>query len=182
MPHRYTGLRQRLARFRQLRPPGRRPLLEAIFYLLAAQLVLRLIPFRWLTPYFTRPALRPEASYARRMQLGKLVASPCDAPHEHEISGGERLRLREAMPQLISEAAWFLPGETACFARAITAQALLRRLGVATTLFYGAAMLPDAGLTAHVWLQDGDAGVIGHDTPERYHVLARYPDKIPPSR
>ena len=148
-------VKQRLARFRGLRPPARRQLLEAIFDLFVARLALRVIPFRRLTPYFERPAQRPQAT----------------------IADDERKRLREEMPWLINEAAWFLPGETTCFARAIAAQSILRRLGMATTLYYGAATLPDGGLTAHVWLQDGAAGIIGHDTAQRYHILARYPDK-----
>jgi len=81
------------------------------------------------------------------------------------------------MQWLINEAAGFLPGETTCFVRAIAAQSILRRLGMGTTLYYGAATLPDSGLTAHVWLQDGTAGIIGHDMPRHYHILARYPDK-----
>jgi len=170
-------VKQRIIRFRHFRPLVRRYLLEAIFYLLIARLALRLIPFRWLTSYFERPAERPETTYAKREQIWKSFLLKLYTPHRDKITDDERKQLREGMPWLINEAAWFLPGETACFARAIAAQNILRRLGIGTTLYYGVAMLPDSGLAAHVWLQDGAAGIIGHDTAQRYHILARYPDK-----
>lgn len=170
-------IKQRLARFLRFPPLARRYLLEAISCLILARLALRVIPFRWLTSYFTRPAERPEASYARRESIWKASLSKSYTPHKEKITDDERKRLREETQWLISEAAWFLPGETACFARAIAAQSILRRLGIGTTMYYGAATrLPD-GLTAHVWLQDGAEGVIGHDTAQRYRILARYPDK-----
>jgi len=173
----HKRVKQRVVKFCGLRPLVRRYLIEAVFCLLAARLALRVIPFRWLTPCFERPAERPEATYARRARIWKSSSPKLYTPHKDTISDDERKRLREGMQWLINEAAWFLPGETACFARAIAAQSILRRLGIGTTLFYGAATLPESGLTAHVWLQDGAVGIIGHDTAQRYHVLARYPDK-----
>ena len=166
---------QRLVKFRRFSSPVRRYLLEAISCLILARLALRVIPFRWLTSYFKRPAELPEASYARREQIWKSSLLKSYTPHKEKITGDERKRLREGIQGLINEAAWFLPGETACFARAIAAQSTLRHLGIGTTLYYGAATHFAGGLTAHVWLQDGAAGVIGHDTAQRYHILARYP-------
>ncbi len=170
-------VKQRLIRFCRFRPLVRRYLIETMLYLFLARLALRVIPFRWLTLYFERPAEPPEATYARREQIWKSSSPKRYTPHKDKIAGDERKRLREGMQWLINEAAWFLPGETSCFARAIAAQSILRRLGVGTTLFYGVVMLPGSGLTAHVWLQDGAAGIIGHDTAQYYHILARYPDK-----
>jgi hypothetical protein len=74
----------------------------------------------------------------------------------------------------MNEAAWFLPGDTVCFPRAIAAQMILRRLGMGTTLYYGAATMPERGLTAHVWLQDGSEIVVGQHDGQDYHILARY--------
>ena len=44
------------------------------------------------------------------------------------------------------------------------------------TLYYDAAILPERGLTAHVWVRDGEEGVVGHTVADRYKVLARYPE------
>jgi hypothetical protein len=168
---------QRLVRLRRLSPPVRSYLLEAISCLILARLALRVVPFSWLTSYFKRPAELPEASYARRERIWRSSSLGTYAPRKEKITGDERKRLREGIQGLINDAAWFLPGETACFARAIAAQSILRRLGIGTTLYYGAATHFTGGLTAHVWLQDGAVGVIGYDTAQRYHILARYPDK-----
>jgi hypothetical protein len=168
-------LTKRSVKFREYHPLVRRYLVEAIFGLLAARLSLRLVPFQWLTPYFNLPARSPEATFARRRQIWKASLAKTYTPQLDRITGEERQKLREGIPRLINEAAWFLPGETACFARAITAQGILRRLGIATTLFYGATTLPEGNLTAHVWLEDDGVGIIGHDTARDYRILARYP-------
>jgi hypothetical protein len=78
----------------------------------------------------------------------------------------------------ISEAAWYLSGETACLPRAIAAQVFLRRFGIGTTLYYGVVTLPERGLTAHAWLQDKSEVIVGHTDGQDYHILARYPETI----
>ncbi len=125
--------------------------LEAAVYMLAARVALKCFAFGRLTWFLT---LRPG---------------------QPEIGGQERERTRKEVRRAIFEAARHLLGGTTCFQRAIAAQALLRRRGVGTTLYYGAATLPGHGLTTHVWVQDGDVGVVGHLVARRYHVLARYP-------
>ncbi|MBI2865194.1 MAG: lasso peptide biosynthesis B2 protein [Chloroflexi bacterium] len=167
---------QRLARFRRF-PAHRRPyLLEAMFYLLAARLALRVIPFRRLTRVFERPPRRPKATWAERERLRSDWPTPYTV-HRDEITGAERERLLKGTAWLIDQAAWFLPCQMACFPRSIAAQVFLRRLGIGVTLCYGAATLPERGLTAHVWLQDGSEVVVGHDVVRDYHVLAYYPDR-----
>ena len=103
-------VKQRLVRFRRFSPPVRSYLLEAIFCLILARLALRVIPFRWLTSYFKRPAELPEASYARRERIRKSSLVKSYTPHKEKIPGDERKRLREGIQWLINEAAWFLPG------------------------------------------------------------------------
>jgi len=65
--------------------------------------------------------------------------------------------------------------QTTCFSRAVAAQSMLRRRGIASTLFYGVAVFPGSGLRTHVWLQDGADGIVGHLAAKDYHPLARYP-------
>lgn len=79
------------------------------------------------------------------------------------------------MQWLINVASQLLPGQTVCFPQAIVGQALLRRLGIGATLYYGAAVLPGRGLTAHVWLQDGPKVILGEIEGQDYHILAHYP-------
>ncbi len=90
----------------------------------------------------------------------------------------ERAKLREEVQWAIGEAKWYLPGKTMCFPQAIAAQAMLRRRGISTTLYYGAVTLPTRELKAHVWVQDGTIGVVGYETAKDYHILAQYPAQI----
>ncbi len=144
-------------------------------YLLVARLALRVISFRRLTWFFELPPRSPEQTYAER-EWRRLHSLTEYAVLKEEIVGAEREVYRQGVQWLIFEAAWFLPGQTVCFPRAIVAQAILRRLGMGTTLYYGAATLPERGLTAHVWLQDGNEMIVGHCDGQDYHILARYPE------
>jgi len=141
-----------LVKFWRLPAGHRHLLIEAALWLLVARLALRVFPFRWLAWFC-----------ARRSQGAEVVG----AGHE---------RLRQAVRWAIHTATQHLPGETACFPRAIAAQAMLRRRGVSTTLYYGAATIAGRGLTTHVWVQDGPEGVVGHLAAREYHTLARYPE------
>ena len=171
----YKWLAERTARFRRIPAPARPYLLEAVLYLLAARFVLRVIPFQRLIWFFERPPKRPEDTFAERERIGASSPTPFTAGKD-EIIGTERERFRKAVQWLTNEAAWFLQGETVCLPRAIAAQVLLRRRGIGTTLYYGAATLPERGLTAHAWLQDGSEVIIGNHDGQDYHILACYPE------
>ena len=47
-----------------------------------------------------------------------------------------------------------------CFQQGLAAQLMLRRRGIPSVLYYGAAQ-DGSGLHAHVWVRDGDIDVIG---------------------
>jgi hypothetical protein len=126
--------------------------MEAARNLLFARALLKVFAFKHLTRFFTYPA------------------------RETEISETERWHLEKDVRWAIDKATSKLPGKSTCFPRAIAAQVILRRRGISTTLYYGAATLPERGLTAHVWLQDGDEGIVGHREALNYQVLARYPE------
>lgn len=139
-----------------LRKLQRRPLqdwlsvAEAILWLLAARLALRLVAFQTLEEWVGRPS-------------------------RDTVQGAERIEICRGVQWVISKASALLPGETVCFPRAIAAQRMLRRRGIQTTLYYGAMTLPSRELKAHVWLQDGAFGIVGFENAEDYHILARYP-------
>ena len=125
-------------------------LIEAIFSLLAARPALRRVPFEALAAGLGRPVVGPE------------------------VTGPARARLCADARWAVLRACRGLPGKTVCFPKAIAAQTLLRRRRVGTELYYGAAILPDKGLTTHVWLQNGVEGIVGHRAAGQYHVLACY--------
>lgn len=167
-------LLERIAKFRTLPTIVRLTLLQVIFFLVVARLALRLVPFRYLTWFFERPPKRPADTFAKRKQI--LAASLIKYTIcQDEITDSEREWFRMGVQWITDLAVWFLPGETVCFPRAIAAQEYLRRLGMGTTLYYGAAILPERGLTAHVWLQDGNQVIVGDHDRQNYHILACYP-------
>jgi hypothetical protein len=138
---------------RFLRQPKarRRLFLEACVRLVLARLLLELFSFRKLTRFFSLP-------------IRKSLLS--NAQHE---------QLRTDVSWAIQRAAHWLPGKTSCFPQGIAAQIICRKRGIDSIMYYGAAMDPVAGLTAHVWVQDGSNGVVGHLIADRYGVLARFP-------
>jgi hypothetical protein len=52
---------------------------------------------------------------------------------------------------------------------------MLRRRGVPSILYYGAAPDNQNGLSAHVWVRDGGVNVIGGEIASRFTVLATFP-------
>lgn len=179
MPAWYRWLPERMTRFRRVPAQLRRDLLEAMLCLLAARAALRVIPFQRLAWFFERPPRSPEASFARRRRIAAVVKKPY-AVLEHEIAPAERERLCRRLRWLVNEATSLLPGKTVCFPRAVAAQALLRQLGIGTTLYYGVPTCSANSRTAHTWLQDGDEIIIGHCAGQTYRVLARYPNITQP--
>lgn len=139
-------------RFLRLRRQRRLLFFEAYMCLIWARLLLRFLSFRRLISFFSTPL--------RKTAPASVV----------------REELREDVCWAIERGARALPGETVCFPRAIAAQLMCRRRGIDTTMYYGASVDPVAGLIAHVWVQDGTHGVVGHFDSYRYSVLACFPD------
>jgi hypothetical protein len=136
---------------RQTRPEHRWLLLETALHLVLAQLALRHLPFRWLVWCFERPARQPE-------RQGEARHAAC-----------QEVQLAIYYTNLA------LDLNAVCFPRSMAAQAMLRRRGVSTTLYYGAATVADQGkLMAHVWLQDGATGIVAHEEIAQFQILARY--------
>ena len=130
----------------------RRLLLEACLYLVWARLLLLVLPFRRLVPLLDR---RPS----------RTAIPDCAA----------RRQLRQDIGWALDRASAHLPGHMTCFPRGIAAQAMCRSRGMGVILYYGAATLPEKGLSAHVWVLDGAEGVTGHLLADDYRILSRFP-------
>ena len=52
---------------------------------------------------------------------------------------------------------------------------MLRRRGVPSVLYYGAALSNGNDLSAHVWVRDGSVDVIGGKIATHYAQLAAFP-------
>ena len=67
------------------------------------------------------------------------------------------------------------PWRAVCFQQGLAAQIMLRRRGVDSTLYFGAAMAPQAGLSAHVWVKAGELEVVGCEEAPGFAALAMFP-------
>lgn len=73
----------------------------------------------------------------------------------------------------VAAAARRAPWRSECLEQAIAAKAMLRRRGIASTLYLGMARDP---VTAHAWLRVGDLNVTGGRDVTRYAVVASFAD------
>jgi hypothetical protein len=139
------------ARLRQLSPQDRLLLLEAIFSLAVARLVIATLPFH---------------------RVGLLAARPVRRPTPPD---GMRLAKINSVRWAIRAAAARVPWRALCFQEGLAAQFMLRRRGIPSVLYYGAAQDEQSGLLTHVWVRDRDTEVIGGETASRFAVLATFP-------
>ena len=140
-----------LRRFWRLSWQDRLLLVEAILWLAIAGLAIAVLPFRHVGLLAARPIRRPELP--RQARLNKVR------------------RIRWA---IISTAAR-VPWRALCFQQGLAAQLMLRRRGIPSVLYYGAAQDDRSGLSAHVWVRDGDVDVIGGEIAHRFAILATFP-------
>lgn len=67
------------------------------------------------------------------------------------------------------------PWRAVCFQQGLTAQIMLRRRGVDSTLYFGVALEKTDGLSAHVWVKAGERDVVGCEEAVGYAALAVFP-------
>jgi hypothetical protein len=140
-----------LRKFWRLSRQDRLLLLEAILWLAIAGLAIAVLPFR---------------------QVGFLAAHrirQSDLPRTARLN-----KLRRVRWAILSTAAR-VPWPALCFQKGLAAQLMLRRRGIPSVLYYGAAQDDKDGLHAHVWVRDGDFEVIGGEVAHRFVVLAAFP-------
>lgn len=135
----------RLAKLRRLPAAERGLLLQAFALLWTVRLGLWLLPFSVVRRFLRgRPA---------RSRVGHASPSPPD---------------RVAWAVLV--ASGYVPRAT-CLARALVAQALLRRRGLPAELRIGVARGGGRALDAHAWVESGGRIVLGGDELDRYTPL-----------
>lgn len=123
-------------------------LAEALATLAAASLAIRLLPFR-------------------RVAAGAARARPPRA--------GADARLLARVRWSVNAWGRRVPWRAVCFQRGLAAHWMLRRRGIASVLHYGAAQVPDEGLSAHVWVSVGERIVTGGGEAPRFARLASFP-------
>ena len=126
-------------------------LLEALVLLAVVAPAIRLLPFP---------------------KIGRMASGPV---HEPRLADPDAKVLIERVRWAVEVAAGRARWRAVCFQQGLAAQLMLRRRGVDSTLYFGAAPDKQKGLTAHVWVRVGDTDVIGTETAAGYATLAAFP-------
>ncbi len=129
-------------------------LIEAAFWLTTARLAISLLTFRRLGKLASMSTYGPEPLQQKRLT--------------------DLYRIRWALLACSRVAPW----RAKCFEQGLAAQFMLRRRGIPSVLYYGAAPDDQRGLSAHVWVSDGDINVVGSEVASRYAVLAAFPPQV----
>jgi hypothetical protein len=129
-------------------------LLEAALALTAAQLAVRLLPFRWIAP-----------------SLGHVGNAQIERP----VSPGQQQQGQE-VGWAITTLARYFPWDAKCLAQAVAGKWMLQRRGLASTLYLGVdhGRSEEKWLEAHAWLRCGTDFVTGERHHERFKVLAAF--------
>jgi len=144
-----------IQKFRRLSWPDRALLVESFAWLAIASFAIAVLPF---------PSIAAIASRGTRR------VSPVGGAKQNLVS-----RIRWA----VGAASARVPWRAVCFQQGLAAQLMLRRRGVTSVLYYGAAHTPDSALSAHVWVRAGDLDVVGCELAPQYALLATFPTERP---
>ena len=147
-----------LRKFWRLSWQDRLLLVETILSLASAGIVIAVLPFRYVGLLAARPI--------RRLTL-------LGQARVYEVG-----RVRWAIITIAAR----LPWRALCFQQSLAAQLMLRRRGISSVLYYGAAQDDRSGLCAHVWVRDGNVDVIGGEIACRFAILATFPPQTPGRR
>ena len=103
----------------------------------------------------------------------RVVARRLGVRHAETPAGAGIDPASRRVARAIGAAARRAPWRTECLEQAIAAKAMLRRRGIASTLYLGMGRDPVA---AHAWLRVGDTNVTGGRDVARYAVVASFAD------
>ncbi len=140
---------KRLNQFIRLPASERLHLAEAITLCTIASVLLRVLRFRMLAP-----------------RLGRHMA---ESPGQHDAA---TIKQVARVSWAVGAAARHLPWKPVCLPQAVTAQWMLRRRGIPSTLYLGAD--PARGYDAHAWVRAGAVIVAGGPAQERFAVVSSF--------
>lgn len=140
---------KRAAQLIRLPGPERADLLEALALCTAASVLLKVVRFSRVAP-----------------RLGRHMAE--SPPHQPGATGSQVSRVGWA----IATAAKILPWKPMCLPQAVTAQWMLRRRAIPSTLYLGTD--PSQNYDAHAWVRVGGVIVTGGPQHRRFAVVSSF--------
>ena len=125
-------------------------LVEASLYLSYWQLIVKLFPYNWYSSF-----------------LGREVEMP---------KGESRFSVEEIKPikKAIASGSKYLPWKPVCFPQALAAKSMLKRRGMQSTLYLGAAAHQLKIIDLHSWLNCGSYTVTGGTLKSKYKAVKVY--------
>ncbi|MCA1791217.1 MAG: lasso peptide biosynthesis B2 protein [Thioalkalivibrio sp.] len=102
-----------------------------------------------------------------RSLAGHLGVPMQESADDGDVRNAESIR---AVEWAVHVAARQLPWASSCFSRAITAKIMLRRRGIASTLYLGVT-LQNGTINAHAWLRSGSAILTGGESSNEFATV-----------
>lgn len=79
---------------------------------------------------------------------------------------------------IIANVIRFTPWESKCLVQSLTAQKMLRRKGISSTLYLGVKKDENGKMIAHSWIRSGEYCVTGGSEMKGFAVVAKFADCI----
>ncbi|MEY2881547.1 MAG: hypothetical protein RLZZ15_3927 [Verrucomicrobiota bacterium] len=128
---------------------------EALAELVRAKVLVHTVPFRWIAPGFGR----------QKNETAPTIPS-ADRKIAVDVSWAVQAAARHVRLGFV------------CLPQAMAAQRMLRRRGLASTLYLGVALEAEkASLQAHAWLRAGDKVLTGEAEARRHTQLIAFGDE-----
>ncbi|MEG2017877.1 MAG: lasso peptide biosynthesis B2 protein [Clostridium sp.] len=94
-----------------------------------------------------------------------------DSPKEIDINS---YRIAKEVQWAVINAARHTPWESKCLVQALTAQRLMKKRKIATTLYLGVKKSIEGEMIAHAWIRCGSYYITGGSNKEGYAVVAKF--------
>lgn len=130
--------------------------LETAVLLGLARFCVLILPFRWVAA-----------------PLGNVNE---DSVENAELPNSDKSRLRD-IESIIRRVSRNTPWRSNCLAQAIAGQYMLRRRGIASTIFFGLSKDEKGHLGGHAWLHCGGEVLTGESDVDHYAVVATFTNK-----
>jgi hypothetical protein len=128
-------------------------MVEALVLLAFARLAVLFLPFRWVAKLLGRQAA--ETGLQHDPQNALVIERVC---------------------WMLPTVARNVPWESKCLDQALAAKVMLRRRGIATTVYFGVQHDDHGRLAAHAWLRSGTRYVTGGASRNQFAIINTFAD------
>lgn len=130
------------------------------------------IKFDFLRAYFYCGIARAYILFVPFNKLRKKMGKSKE--ESSEVVGNEVYKVAKRISWIVIQAARYTPWESKCLVQALTAQRMLKKRGISTTLYLGVNKDSQNNMLAHAWLRCGEYIVTGGTQKNGYVVVAKF--------